>query len=81
VELPRGATLVGRPEAPVDAQANENQLTFAPLAEMKAKDAVQYRFTVRWAEAGLQVLRARVTSQNRSVPVLKEEATEVYLDR
>jgi uncharacterized repeat protein (TIGR01451 family) len=81
VELPRGATLVGRPEAPVDAQANDNQLTFAPLAEMKAKDAVQYRFTVRWAEAGLQVLRARVTSQNRSVPVLKEEATEVYLDR
>lgn len=81
VELPRGATLVGRPEAPVDAQANDNQLTFAPLAEMKAKDAVQYRFTVRWAEAGLQVLRARVTSQNRSIPVLKEEATEVYLDR
>jgi len=81
IDLPAGATLVGQPEGPVQADVNGGQITFAPLPAMKAKDSVQYQFTVRWSEEGLQVLRARITSQNRAVPVTKEEATEVYLDR
>ncbi len=81
IDLPAGATLVGQPEGPVQADVNGGQITFAPLPAMKAKDSVQYQFTVRWSAEGLQVLRARITSQNRAVPVTKEEATEVYLDR
>ena len=81
VELPRGATLVGEPEGPAQSTVTGNQIVFAPLASMKAKDEVEYQFTIRWTEEGQQILRARVTSQNRSVPVTQEESTEVILDR
>lgn len=81
VELPQGATLVGEPEGPAQSTVTGNQIVFAPLASMKAKDEVEYQFTIRWTEEGQQILRARVTSQNRSVPVTQEESTEVILDR
>lgn len=81
VELPRGATLVGQPDAPVQSTLNGNQIIFSPLAAMKAKETVEYQFTIRWTEEGQQNVRALVTSQNRSVPVTKEEGIEVYRDR
>jgi uncharacterized repeat protein (TIGR01451 family) len=81
VELPRGANLVGQPDAPVESTLNGNQILFSPLAAMKAKETVEYQFTIRWTEEGQQNVRALVTSQNRSVPVTKEEGIEVYRDR
>lgn len=81
VELPRGATLVGQPDAPVESSHNGNQIVFAPLPSMKAKETIEYQFTIRWTEEGQQNVRALVTSQNRSVPVTKEEGIEVYRDR
>jgi hypothetical protein len=56
-------------------------MIFAPIPSMKAKDTVDYQFTIRWTEEGQQNVRALVTSQNRSVPVTKEEGIEVYRDR
>jgi len=81
VELPKGAELVGDPDAPVQCSLNGNQMIFAPLPSMKAKDTVEYQFTIRWTVEGQQNVRALVTSQNRSVPVTKEEGIEVYRDR
>jgi|694.fasta_scaffold18536_9 uncharacterized repeat protein (TIGR01451 family) len=81
VELPNGAQLVGEPDAPVQCRLNGNQMIFAPIPSMKAKDTVDYQFTIRWTEEGQQNVRALVTSQNRSVPVTKEEGIEVYRDR
>lgn len=81
VELPRGATLVGEPDAPVQSTLNGNQILFSPLPAMKAKETIEYQFTIRWTEEGQQNVRALVTSQNRSVPVTKEEGIEVYRDR
>lgn len=81
VELPKGAELVGDPDAPVQCSLNGTQMIFAPIPSMKAKDTVEYQFTIRWTVEGQQNVRALVTSQNRSVPVTKEEGIEVYRDR
>jgi uncharacterized repeat protein (TIGR01451 family) len=80
IELPDGAS-VGDVSAPVGYKQSGNQLIFEPIAEMKAKDQQSVRFTLRMAREGNQVLRAHLRSQLRPQEVIKEESTQVYLDR
>ena len=72
VELPAGTELVDV-SAPVEYRINGQQLVFAAVPEMRNKDPYNYKFQVRHNQAGSQVVRAKVTSANWPVAVVKEE--------
>lgn len=80
VELPQGSEVL-QVQAPVAHQAAQGGLTFEPIQEMRAKDQLTYRFSVRLPREGTQVVRAFVKSQQRPVAVVKEESTQVYADK
>ena len=80
VELPAGTELVDV-SAPVEYRINGQQLVFAAVPEMRNKDPYNYKFQVRHNQAGSQVVRAKVTSANWPVAVVKEEGTLVYNDQ
>ena len=67
--------------APVEYRINGQQLVFAAVPEMRNKDPYNYKFQVRHNQAGSQVVRAKVTSANWPVAVVKEEGTLVYNDQ
>jgi Domain of unknown function DUF11 len=80
LELPNGATVVNV-RAPVGNSQSGSRVIFEPIPEMKAKDQLVYQITVKLPTEGTQVARAFVKSQVRQTPVVKEESTQVYLDR
>jgi uncharacterized repeat protein (TIGR01451 family) len=80
LELPSGAQVVNV-RAHVGNQASGGRLNFDPIPELKAKDQAVFQVTVKLPTEGTQVARAFVRSQIRPTPVVKEESTEVYLDR
>lgn len=80
IELPLGAK-VEQINAPVNYQVAERMVVFAPLPQMQPKDQQVYRLSVRHSKEGTHVLRAQLKSKNRPVPVVKEESTQVYIDR
>lgn len=79
-QLPPGAELINV-NAPVNYQMNGQQVSFAPIAEMRAGDMAQFQFEVRHNAAGNQVVRTQITSANWPAPVTKEEGTLVYNDQ
>jgi hypothetical protein len=79
-QLPPGSQVL-RVDAPVKYAVQADQLVFEPIPQMDPRAAHIYRFEVRLGQVGTQVVRAQLTSQNRSTPVIKEEATDVYDDR
>lgn len=79
LELPEGAKSE-QVHAPVNHQASQKAIVFAPIPAMQPKDQQVYRVSVRHTREGTHVVRAQLKSKNRPVPVVKEESTQVYLD-
>lgn len=80
VELPSGSELLAV-KAPVQYQTDGRRILFAPIAEMRNKDQLTYRFEIRHNQAGSQKVQAKLTSANWPVAVVKEEGTLVYNDQ
>lgn len=80
VELPDG-TALEQISSPLKYQTNGRSIAFAPLASLPSKDQLTVKISVRHAREGTQVLRASIRSKLRAVPVIKEESTQVYVDR
>lgn len=79
VDFPQGTELISV-DAPTRYKSTPSGIVFEAVPEMKAKDVQVYRFTLKLAREGMQVVRASVTSKQRPTPVHKEESTEVYSD-
>lgn len=79
VQLPPGSKILK--VDPVKYSIQGDQLVFEPVPEMPSHASHKFRFEVQHAQAGTQIVRAQLKSQNRPTPVIKEEATEVYNDR
>jgi hypothetical protein len=56
------------------------KVIFEPLPRLAPRADVLYRITVRGIAPGDARFRARITADNLSEPVLKEESTRVYAD-
>lgn len=80
VELPDGTSLE-QVSSPLKYQSNGRSIAFASLASLPSKDQLTVKISVRHAREGTQVLRASIQSKLRAVPVIKEESTQVYVDR
>jgi uncharacterized repeat protein (TIGR01451 family) len=80
IEMPDGSKSE-QVNAPTNHQTSQRTIVFAPIPQMQPKDQQVYRIAVRHAKEGILVLRAQLKSKNRPVPVVKEESTQVYLDR
>ena len=80
VELPPGTKLLAV-DAPTEDRMQGQTLVFAPIAELGHNDRYRYRFQVQHNQPGTQKVRAKLTSQNWPVAVVKEEGTLVYNDR
>lgn len=79
LELPEGSKSE-QVHAPVNHQASQKAIVFAPIPAMQPKDQQVYRVSVRHTREGTHVVRAQLKSKNRPVPVVKEESTQVYMD-
>lgn len=80
IELPEGA-LLEQVSGPLQYQANGRSVVFAPLAKLQAKEQITVKVAVRHQRQGTQILRASLKSALRAVPVVKDESTQVYIDR
>jgi len=80
VQLPAGAQVL-KVDAPVRYRAEENQILFEPIPEMRNKDQHTFRFQVKHTQAGSLIVRTQLTSANWPVAVVKEEGTLVYDDQ
>ncbi|AMV33543.1 Large cysteine-rich periplasmic protein OmcB precursor [Pirellula sp. SH-Sr6A] len=79
LELPEGSRSE-QVHAPVNHQASQKAIVFAPIPAMQPKDQQVYRVSIRHTREGTHVVRAQLKSKNRPVPVIKEESTQVYSD-
>lgn len=57
---------------------NGNTIRFAPYANLKAKEIIQFQVTAQATSEGDARFRARVSSDLLRTPVPEEEATQVY---
>lgn len=80
VELPAGTQLLDV-NAPVQYELQGSVLMFAPIDEMRNKDQHTYRFQIKHNQAGTQVVRTKLTSDNWPVAIVKEVGTLVYNDQ
>jgi uncharacterized repeat protein (TIGR01451 family) len=80
IDLPEGAVLE-QVDAPVNYKESQRVVVFAPIPQMQSKDQQLIRISVRHTREGTHVVRARVRSKLREVPVVKEESTQVYRDQ
>ena len=80
VELPAGTQLLDV-NAPVQYELQGSVLVFAPIDEMRNKDQHTYRFQIKHNQAGTQVVRTKLTSDNWPVAIVKEVGTLVYNDQ
>jgi uncharacterized repeat protein (TIGR01451 family) len=80
LELPSGATVIDVRAAVGNVQSG-SRVIFDPIPDMKAKDQVIYKVTVKLPTEGTQIARVFVKSESRKTPVVQEESTQVYLDR
>lgn len=78
-ELPAGVQLLGT-EGPTDHGLEKGTLVFKPLAELAAGDRVTYRIKVQGKTAGNLRLRAKLTTNASTEPLVVEELTKFYAD-
>lgn len=78
-EIPEGS-VAEQVNAPVNHQPSQRAVVFDPIPRMQPKDTQTYRIAVRHSKEGTIVARAQLKSDNRPVPVIKEESTHVYRD-
>lgn len=78
-EIPEGS-VSEQVHAPVNHQPAQRAIVFDPIPKMQPKDTQTYRIAVRHSREGTIVARAQLKSDNRPVPVIKEESTHVYRD-
>ena len=57
-----------------------DRVLFAPIEQLPAKGEASYTVRVKGVQAGDQRFRIRMTSDDTSAPVIKEESTRVYAD-
>ena len=70
-----------RPATVTDTSEGQ-QVGFGTVPSLAAQETVVFRIRVRGREAGGQVMRVQLSSdQVQRVAVRKEESTEVYLDQ
>ena len=83
--LPPGLEYLGSqgPRPATVTESNEGQqIGFGPLPSLAAQETVLFRIRVRGRQAGGQVVRVQLSSdQVQRVAVRKEESTEVYVDQ
>jgi len=80
VQLPEGTKLL-QVDAPVEYRVEGDRIVFSPVAEMRNRDMMTFRFQIQHNRAGNQVVRSQLTSENWPVAVVKEEGTLVYNDQ
>jgi uncharacterized repeat protein (TIGR01451 family) len=80
VDIPDGA-VVEQVHGPVKYQAAGRSLQFAPIPQLRSKDQVTVRFSVRHSREGTHIVRASLRSQLRPTPVVRDESTQVYRDQ
>ncbi len=80
LEMPDGSSLEDV-NGPTKYQVQGQTIQFAPLPSMDSKQQMTFKVSIRHAREGTQIIRASLRSALRSVPVIKEESTQVYVDR
>jgi uncharacterized repeat protein (TIGR01451 family) len=80
VEAPDGST-VEHVESPMKYRVQGRTVVFDPLPMLPPKERTMVKVKVRHAREGTQIFRASVQSALRPVPVIKDESTQVYIDR
>lgn len=78
-ELPQGVELLGT-EGPTEYTVDKGSLHFRPLAEIAAGGKATYRIKVNGKVAGNLRLRAKLTSNASTEPLIVEELTRFYAD-
>ncbi len=78
-ELPDSVQLLSS-HGPTDATTKSRNLTFKPLSQLAPGQDVVYRVHVKGTEDGQQRIKARVSSDSLTEPLLQEEATRFYSD-
>lgn len=80
VELPEG-TQLDQVNAPMKHHVQGRTIQFDSLLSLPQKERVTVKLSVRHGREGTQVIRAALQSGLRPVPVIKDESTQVYIDR
>jgi uncharacterized membrane protein len=80
IEVPDGST-VEQVNAPMRHRISGRSVEFEAIPNLPSKERVVAKISVRHSREGTQVLRASLQSQLRPVPVIKEESTQIYVDR
>lgn len=78
-ELPQGVELLGT-EGPTEYTVDKGSLHFRPLAEIAPGGKATYRIKVNGKVAGNLRLRAKLTSNASTEPLIVEELTRFYAD-
>lgn len=80
VEIPDGSALE-QVESTVKYRVQSRSIVFEPYPILPSKERTVAKIRVRHGREGTHVFRASVQSALRPVPVIKEESTQVYIDR
>lgn len=80
VEAPDGSS-VEHVESPMKYRVQGRTVVFEPLSMLPPKERTMVKVKVRHGREGTQIFRASVQSALRPVPVIKDESTQVYIDR
>jgi uncharacterized repeat protein (TIGR01451 family) len=80
VEIPDGSALE-QIESAVKYRTQGRSVVFEPYPVLPSKERAIAKIRVRHGREGTHVFRASVQSALRPVPVIKEESTQVYVDR
>jgi len=80
VEIPDGSA-VEQVESLVKYRVQGRSVIFDPYPSLPSKERAVAKIRVRHGREGTHVFRASVQSALRPVPVIKEESTQVYIDR
>lgn len=78
-ELPEGVQLLSA-KGPTDAVAQRRTLTFKPLAELSPDQESVFRIHVKGLRDGNERVKALVSSDSLTEPLVQEEQTKFYSD-
>jgi uncharacterized repeat protein (TIGR01451 family) len=79
-DLPAGVGFLSA-EGPTDHIADIDSLAFRPVTTLAPGKSVSYRIFVRGQKAGESRLRVKVSSDNLTDPIVREEMTRFYADK
>ncbi len=79
-QVPAGMKPI-RGDGPTNVRIDGQRVSFDPLARRAPKGEATFRIQVQGDDAGDHRFRVQMTSDEMTVPVVKEESTRVYSDR